>query len=84
MLQLIILLVVLIVWFLDAIVIAMSNDAVSLFVSSMPFLISVFVLKIVLKNFLVISLLISSVLNLSILLISLIIVIKCFMVLTSP
>ena len=83
MLSLIIVFVILVIWFLDVIVIAMSNDAVSLFISCIPFLASLFVLKVVLKNLVITSLIIGSVLNLSILLISLIIVVKCLMILLS-
>ena len=79
---LIIVLIVLIVWFLDAVIIAMSNDAVSLFISCIPFLVSLFILKAFL-NFLINDLTIMNILNLSALLISLIIVIKCLMILTS-
>ena len=83
MFLLIFILVVLTIWFLDAIVIAISNDAVTLFISCIPFLASLFVLKVVLKNLVITSLIVGSVLNLSILLIALIIVVKCLMILTS-
>ncbi len=82
MTPLIAVLIVLIVWFLDAVIIAMSNDAVSLFISCIPFVVSFFILK-AFFIFLIDDLTIMSIINLSALLISLIIVVKCLMILTS-
>jgi len=79
---LVIVFIILLIWFLDAFLIAISSDATSLFISCLPFLVSFFLIS-KLFSFLSNNSIIAELLKISSLIISIIILVKWLMLLTS-